>query len=167
MAKKKSPKVMDRKAKKRTAAEPRGGVLRRAAKAIEKATARAQKVQGNIHKWSRALTAALAALEKTDVGTAARKVEKAARAALKNMLVQRKKLRKAHKALRRAEGKKRKSHGRVAGDGAKTPRAPAPVAQRRKASKARRPKQRQAAAPATASATETRAPAGPSTPTIG
>jgi hypothetical protein len=142
-------------AKKEAEAERQDGALRRAAKAKEKASAREKKVQGNIHKRSRQLDAALLALEKTDVGSpTAREVEAAARAALKNMLVQRKKLRKARKALRKAEAKERKAHDRAAAAAAKQAPAQAPAAQSRKASKKRPAKKRQAEARAKSSATK-------------
>jgi hypothetical protein len=125
-------------AKKKAETEPRGGTLRRAAKAKKKASARETKVQQNFHKRSRELDAALMALEKTDVGSPqAREVEKAARVALKAVLVQRKKLRKARKALRRAAAKERKAQGRTPVAAAIAAPRQAPAAQSRKASKKR------------------------------
>ena len=132
-------------AKDKAEAESRGGALRRAAKVREKASARAKKVQGNVHKWSSQLHAALMALEKTDVGSAkAREVEESARAALKKLLVRRKKLRKARKALRRAEAKERKAHDRAGTVTVKKARARAPAAPSRKVSKTRPARKRQA-----------------------
>ena len=141
-------------AKQKAAAEPRSGALRRTAKAREKA----KKMQGKVHKRSSQLDTALMALEKTDVGSPqAREVEEAVRAALKDMLVQRKKLRKARKALRSAEAKERKAHDRAAAAAAKEARAQAPAAQNRKAPKKRPAQKRQAKARAKSSATRPRA----------
>jgi hypothetical protein len=125
------------------------------AEAREKASARVKKVQGKVDMRSSQLDAALMALEKTDVGSPkAREVEEAARAALKKLLVRRKKLRKARKALRRAEAKERKAHDRAAAVGAKKAPAQAPAAQSRKASKTRPARKRQAGARAKSSATK-------------
>ena len=139
-------------------AEHRGGALRRAAKALENAGAREKKVQGNVDKGNSQLDAALLALEKTDVGSSkAREVEAAARAALKELLVQRRKLRKARKALRRAEAKERKVKDRAAGAAAREAPAEKPAAQGRKASKKRPVKRRtrgQATTPPKSAATK-------------
>ena len=162
MANKRKPKAVAstvNNAKKQAEVESRGEALRRAAKAREKASAREKKVQGNVHKRSSQLGAALMALEKTDVGSPkAREVEEAARAALKKLLVRRKKLRKARKALRRAEAKERKAHDRAAAVGVKKAPAQAPAAQSRKASKKRPVQKRQAGARAKSSATKPTAP---------
>jgi hypothetical protein len=89
---------------KKVEAGQRGQALRRAAKALDKARGREKKVQRSLDKGNSGLDAALLALKKSDVGSPkAREVEEAARAALKELLVQRKKLRKAQKALRRVE----------------------------------------------------------------
>jgi hypothetical protein len=162
MRNKRKPKVVGstvNNAKKKAEGEPRGGALQRAAKGIEKASAREKQVQGNVHKRNSELDAALMALEKTDVGSPqAREVEKAARAALKAMLVQRRKLRKAGKALRRAEAKERKANDRAAAAVAKKAPAEALAAQSRKVSTKRPAKKRQAAARAKSSAPKPSAP---------
>lgn len=159
MGSKRKPKAVARtitNAKKKAKAEPGSGRLRRAAKAREKAHAREQKVQESIRKQSSELDAALTVLRKTDVGSPkARKVEAAARAALEDMLVQRKNLGKARKALRRAEAKERKARDRAAAVTTKK----ASAAQSRKVSR-KRPaaKKRPAEARAKSSATKPSAP---------
>lgn len=142
---------------KKTEADQRGGVLRRAAKALEKASAREKKVQGNVDKGSSQLDAALLALEKADVGSPnAREVEAAARAALKALLGQRKKLRKARKALRRAEAKERKAKEGTAAAAATKSRLKKPAAQIRKASRKRPARKRPAEARAKNAGTKPR-----------
>lgn len=124
-------------------AQPRDRALRRAAKTLEKASARQKKAQGNLDAGNTHLDAALLALEKTDAGSPkAREVEAAARAALKELLVQRKKLRRAQRALRRAEAKEQKAKDRAAVAAAREARAEEPAARTRKASKKRPVKRR-------------------------
>ena len=125
-------------AKRKAETGPRGGALRRAAKAKKKASAWQTKVQQTFQARSSELDAALMALKKADVGSPqARAVEKAVRVALKAVLGQRRKLRKARKALRRAAAKERRAHDRTPVTAAKAAPAQAPAAQRRKASKKR------------------------------